>query len=163
MISFNYSPVIGNSLGDYYRLKSFYPWLSPKVYYHIKYETSKYNHPQVNIDKICAIIQYESGGYCKNNLRKMTKVTSHAGAIGLMQIMPFHHKGPKKELKRVSLNIYYGVNYYSYCIKLAKGNEREALRFYNAGPHSSRNKYRNWHYVDSILKANYKSLMAYNG
>ena len=145
-----YDPVI-----EYHRLHKRYVWLTPPVFLVIHNESSKYNN--VIDDDVCAIIQLESGDYCSNNLRCMLKVRSHSGAVGLMQIMPFHHRGPTNDLEIPTINVKYGTRYYSWCLKHAKGNQKEALRFYNAGPYSRRSTYRNWWYVAGIIKRSSRS------
>lgn len=142
-----YDPVI-----DYYRLKQHYKWLVPEVYYPIYNEANKY-YPDITMDDICAIIQAESGSARHNNIERMKVAISSSGAIGLMQIMPFHHRGPRTDLYNPTLNIMYGVRYYYWCLKYCRGNKREALRCYNAGPASRRERYRGYaNYVTPILR-----------
>lgn len=150
-----YDPII-----DFYRLKKQYSWLTPEIYYSLYQENLRYDN--VSIDLGCALIQSESGDYCRNNVYCMKNVVSYAGAHGLMQIMPVHHKGARSDLFNTQLNIYYGMGYLSKCITLARGDKREALRFYNAGPASSRKKYKNWWYVNAILKNKLISLLIPN-
>lgn len=151
-MTFIYPTLAYDPLLDYYRLKKTYVWLQPYIYYIIYQELLKYPNTIITSDDICAIIQYESGNACHNNVRCMQYVHSSAGAIGFMQIMPFHHNGPSSDLYIPEKNIYYGIRYYYYCVNLAKGNKKEALRYYNAGPKSNREKYRNWNnYVMPIL------------
>lgn len=152
-----YDPLI-----DYYRLKQHYTWLVPEVYYCIYNEANKY-YPHVTMDDLCAIIQAESGSARHNNIERMKVAISSSGAIGLMQIMPFHHKGPRTDLYDPKLNIMYGARYYYWCLKYSKGDAREALRCYNAGPASSRRAYRGWgHYVAPIINNSKISVLIYN-
>lgn len=153
-----YDPII-----DYYRLKQQYVWLTPDVYYPIYEEARKY--PNVTMDDVCALIQYESGNYCHNRIECMKTVVSYAGAIGLMQIIQkYHYKnGNRKDLEIPSINIRIGTKYYSICLALAKGNKKEALRFYNAGPVSNVANYRGWAgYVNPIIYTSKKSETIYN-
>jgi soluble lytic murein transglycosylase-like protein len=162
ILSTNYAGKASEFALDYYRLKNFYKWLNPEVYYNINKEVKKYNNPYLSTDLVCSVIKHESGNYCKNRLKKMQKVVSCAGAIGIMQVMPCNYKGPKKNLKKLSVNINRGVSVLNFCLKKAKGNKKEALRFYNAGPYSKKHKYKNWKYVHNILKDYKKSFLACN-
>lgn len=78
---------------------------------------------------IFAIIQQESGW--------KPEVVSHAGAIGVMQIMPGTGKSAcgltRKQLYNAEKNINCGVKYFSQQLKKF-GNVRLALCAYNAGP-----------------------------
>lgn len=151
-----YDPII-----DFYRLQSQYSWLTPEVFYIIYNELKRYDN--ISIDDICALIQYESGNYCRNNSECMRVVHSYAGAIGYMQIMPFHHNGPSKDLYNPSVNIMYGIRYYHWCLKYTNNNKKEALRCYNAGPASNRTLYKGWNnYVFPIIQKSNTSKMAYN-
>jgi hypothetical protein len=79
---------------------------------------------------ICAIINQESGW--------KSKVISHAGAVGLMQIMPATGRSAcnlsRKELFNPSKNINCGVYYFSQQFKRFN-SKKLALCAYNAGPH----------------------------
>ena len=132
-----YDPII-----DYYRLKQQYVWLTPEIYYPIYEEARKYEN--VTMDDLCAIIQYESGNYCHNKVECMKTVVSSAGATGVMQIMKIHHAGPRTDLNDPALNIKYGARFYSWCLKYTKGDKKEALRCYNAGPFSTASNYKGW-------------------
>ncbi|MEN8217693.1 MAG: lytic transglycosylase domain-containing protein [Pseudomonadota bacterium] len=85
---------------------------------------------KVDISLVCAIINQES--------RWKQNAVSHAGAIGLMQIMP--GTGRKAcglntvELYDPSQNVNCGVYYFSEQLKRF-GSEKLALCAYNAGPH----------------------------
>ena len=151
-----YDPII-----DYYRLKEHYSWLTPEIYYPIYNETKKYAN--VSMDDMCALIQLESGDYCRNNTECMKVVRSYAGAIGLCQIIPsFHHKGNRNDLENPALNIMYGTRYYAWCLQYMKGNKKEALRCYNAGPASNPKTYKGQRYVRGILKHSKESPKIYN-
>lgn len=133
---FVYEPML-----DYYKMKDYYSWMNMSYFNAIYFHSWKIGIP---IDDICAIIKEESNG--------RQYVVSWAGAIGLMQVMPFHNKGDKIGLTDIYTNIYLGTKYYKWCLLYTKGNKREALRVYNAGPGGSRERYKNWAYVDRILK-----------
>jgi hypothetical protein len=85
---------------------------------------------KVDVSLVCAIINQES--------RWKQNAVSHAGAIGLMQIMP--STGRKAcglntvELYDPSQNVNCGVYYFSEQLKRF-GSEKLALCAYNAGPH----------------------------
>jgi len=146
---------------DFYRLKQQYIWLNSQIYYFIYEAIQKY--PNITQDDLCSIIQYESGNYCNNNLECMKKVRSYAGAIGIMQIMPFHCKGLKQDLYDPKINIMYGARYYNWCLQYAKGNKSQALRYYNAGPFSSASTYKGWKkYVLAIMKSSEQSAVLFN-
>jgi len=142
MVLFFTFPTLTYSPFIYYEpLKKHFTWLNPEKYKIIYRNSVMFNIP---VEKICSIIKYESGG-------KSTAI-SIASARGLMQIMHFHHRGNPTDLYNDELNIYYGTKYYRICLDMAKGNEKEALRFYNAGPASNPKKYKNWKtYVEPIL------------
>lgn len=152
-----YDPLI-----DYYRLKQHYIWLVPEVYYCIYNEVNKY--PEITMDDVCAIIQLESGNARHNNIERMKIAISSSGAIGLMQIMPFHHKrGPRTDLYNPALNIMYGTRYYTWCLRYTKGNKKEALRCYNAGPASVATRYGGYKtYATPIINNSKVSAQIYN-
>lgn len=79
--------------------------------------------------------------YVESSYRK--RAVSHAGACGLMQILPkysgVYRKGTRRpytcdQLKSPNLNINLGVRIYAKLLALADGNENKALCYYNAGP-----------------------------
>lgn len=84
----------------------------------------------VNPSVIHAMIHQESGGN--------SKVESHAGAIGLMQVMPFH-TGKTCDLKHWSelydeeKNIRCGIKVFTLALKSQNGNLVHALEEYNGG------------------------------
>jgi len=133
--------------------KNYYIWLNIEVYSTIEYFSYKY---RINKSLVLAVIQQESGSYCDNKLEKMIKVRSYAGAIGIMQIMPFHVED-FKQLYDYRTNIEKGIWYLSKCLKKSKYNIVEACRMYNAGLNSKRWKYRNWAYTKRIYIDLYKS------
>jgi soluble lytic murein transglycosylase-like protein len=125
---------------EYGVIHIYHRWLTPYVYQLI-YSNSK--DLGISAYEICGLIQEESNGD--------TKAISCANARGLMQVMPFHNGGNSTALHDESLNIYLGSKYYKWCLQYAHGNKKEALRFYNAGPASNRQNYRNWRYVNDII------------
>lgn len=131
---------------EYIKLKSIFKWLEKDVYYAIKKECEK---NEIDPVLLMSVIQYESGDYCKNEINKMTKVVSYAGAIGICQIMPFHAKNPM-DLYDYRYNIKKGAWYLSACLEASGGNVREAARRYNQGIHGNPKRYKNWAYVNRI-------------
>jgi hypothetical protein len=67
---------------------------------------------------------------------------SSSGALGLMQVMPYHYKRNEKWNDPVT-NIRVGSRYLQEMLKLFNGNVELTLSAYNAGP-------------DSVIKAGYK-------
>jgi soluble lytic murein transglycosylase-like protein len=139
-----YIPTIASVEGwDLYdTYKKQYKWLTYSIVV-----TADYNARlnDIRLDKVLALIHSESEGD--------RRAVSKAGARGLMQIMPCHWKGDLDLLFGIYLNIKLGTSYYKWCLDYAKGNEREALRFYNAGPFSNAKTYGNYKkYVDVILE-----------
>jgi len=129
--------------------KKSHRWLNVEIYNAIRYYASFYKIPE---KLVYAVIQQESGNYCNNRLSRMLRVKSCAGAIGLMQVMPFHLKDETSywELYNYNKNIERGCWYLSKCLKRSKGKIVEACRMYNAGMNSKRYRYKNWEYVQRI-------------
>ena len=125
-----------------------FKWMDRDTYSIIKERSLHYG---LDIIYVSSVIQYESGSYCGNNLEWMKRVRSHAGAIGLMQVMPFHAKNPKM-LEDVKFNIHKGTWYLSLCLKKSKGSLIHTARRYNAGVNNKAWKYKNWPYVNRIIK-----------
>ncbi len=78
-----------------------------------------------------SVILKESAGH-KN-------IVSYAGACGLMQVMPntFKEMTGEKTVDKIfnpDYNIYSGIKYLKYLLKLYKGNYQFAIMAYNAGP-----------------------------
>ncbi|MEJ5229885.1 MAG: lytic transglycosylase domain-containing protein [Pseudothermotoga sp.] len=102
----------------------------PLKYYSVVRENSGSIDPLL----IMALIKVES------NFRE--KAVSHAGAIGLMQILPStaawicQRSGFSRDVDITSPvdNIVVGIEYLRYLIDLYEGNIELALRAYNSGP-----------------------------
>lgn len=92
-------------------------------------KTIRYEAQRVGIDPqlIFALIEVES------NFR--ADAVSHAGAIGLMQVMPFWtdvlSKGGKNQLLKPELNIRYGCLILRHYLDIERGNLDRALGRYN--------------------------------
>lgn len=92
-------------------------------------KTIRYEAQRVGIDPqiIFALIEVES------NFR--ADAVSHAGAIGLMQVMPFWtdvlSKGSSRELFEPRVNIRYGCLILRHYLDIEKGNLDRALGRYN--------------------------------
>jgi soluble lytic murein transglycosylase-like protein len=148
------------SIGEikFLNYKKQYPWLNVEIYEIILYYC-RYWEKNYKIDEklVFALIQHESGSYCRNDLSKMTRVISRSGAIGICQIMPFHAKNPN-DLCNPNFNIKKGIWYLSLCMKKSNGNIRNACRMYNAGLNNKIWKYKNWAYINRIEKDYKKSI-----
>jgi hypothetical protein len=134
-------PITDDGWIDYLRLKSHYPNMSFHAYACLQYQCKISN---VSLDDYAALVKAESRWI------EVPLQVSVSGALGLGQIMPFNYPGPKEDLRFADVNFRVGVPYYAYCLRLAKGDKKEALRFYNAGPASKKSNYRNWGYVNAI-------------
>ena len=109
-----------------------------KIFYPLKYTEYVEKYAEENkLDKmlIYAIIKAES------NFEP--NITSHSGAMGLMQIMDETAKEiaeyidydyvTKEVLYQPEVNIMIGTKYYAYLLKIYKNNTNLALAAYNAG------------------------------
>ena len=135
----------------YHRLHKQYSWLSKDLYHIINYESK-----QVGMDPrlLIAVINKESQG--RNVISKRNK--NKTRDYGYCQINSAHsEKGKERELLNPQVNINKGVNYLNLCIKKYPRLD-EAIRMYNAGINSSRDKYNNWSYVRKIIDDYYISL-----
>ena len=84
---------------------------------------------QVPVELICGVILQESGGQCR--------AVSHAGARGLMQLMPATaRRFGVKDSFDPSQNIEGGTRYLRWLIDRFDGNIELALAGYNAGEHN---------------------------
>jgi hypothetical protein len=105
---------------------------------HIHQEATHY---RINPNLILALIDVESD-FKKN-------VVSHAGAVGLMQIMPFWKKeigSGMDRLTNIATNIRYGTYILDHYIKRDKGNVFSALSRYNGS-------YGKKKYPDKVFRA----------
>lgn len=116
-----------------------YLWLNSDLYYHIEMQCEIY---ELDPEFVLALINAESDG-------KRT-ATSCVGAIGYMQVMPYHVRCNPSNLYQPMLNIKAGCSYLSYCIRLSSGDLIEALKNYNAGPGS---RFYNMPYIKKIMRS----------
>lgn len=115
-------------------------WLNRETHLLIYTASKKYNVPST---LICGLIAEESSGN--------PKAVSVANARGLCQIIgKYHYKGCAQDLFQEDINIFLGVKIFSEYLRMAKGDKRLALRYYNAGPHAP--SYNNWGYVNRIIQ-----------
>ena len=119
-------------------LSAQYPWLGSDLYYHVMLYSHEYS---LDPHFVLALINAESEG-------KRTAL-SCVGAIGYMQIMPYHMKDNPARLYQPVANISMGCSYLSYCLRLSGGDMIEALKNYNAGPAS---KFYNMPYIKKIFR-----------
>lgn len=124
-----------------------YNWMDPEIYQAIEFNAEKYD---LNPGLIAALIQRESQGD--------PRAVSCAGAIGLMQVMPDHLPDNPDLLFDINVNISKGCWYLKRAKDISKGNLRECLRMYNQGIRGDRENYRNWNYVEDILR-DYKGIL----
>lgn len=115
-----------------------YEWIDNDIYYFVNLYSEQTSLPE---ELVLAVIQAESEG-------KRTAL-SYAGAIGYMQVMPFHYPDNPDKLYETHCNIMMGIHYLSKCYELANGDIIEALKNYNAGP---RSKFYNMPYIRKIMK-----------
>jgi soluble lytic murein transglycosylase-like protein len=136
-------PAFAPNLSKYDYARAYYPWMN-KQYYTVITHIAKINN--ISRAEIFAIIHAESEGN--------TKAVSRCKARGLMQIMAkYHYKGKNpKDLFKPKLNITIGAKYYKWCKTFSKGNMKRALIAYNAGPNCKIQRYKNWGYVNKIMK-----------
>jgi soluble lytic murein transglycosylase-like protein len=99
-----------------------YAWMTPEIYLYTQYYAGV-NHLSPAL--VRAVIHAESTG--------RPDAVSRCGAIGLMQVMPFHVKHPAR-LYDVRYNIEIGCGILRDCMVASEGNVRLALKKYNAGP-----------------------------
>lgn len=138
--------------------KENFPWLTEELLEDIRFYCS-YWKDVYELDEfaVCSLIHEESGNFCGNDLDKMKKVVSWAGAIGIMQVMPIHSPNNPNKLKNHKFNLKKGIWYFARCMKKGKGNIKEASRMYNAGLNNKRWKYKNWAYSNRVQK-NYQEV-----
>ena len=134
-------------------LKLQYHWVDTRIFEEIQLNSQKTGLP---ISILAAVIHAESRGY-KYAKGKKVKVVLNNGktkvtrARGLMQIIPEFHWRRKalRQLYDPSHNIRVGSKYLSWCVKVANGNLKTALKNYNSGPNS---KYYNWPYISEVIR-----------
>jgi soluble lytic murein transglycosylase-like protein len=124
---------------EYIRLKTHYSKMQQQHFNALYVASHKY---KISIDELAAIVQSES--------EWNERAVSHANARGLMQVMPFNYDGDVNDLFNPEINCDRGASYYLFCLRLAKGDRKVALRYYNAGPASIASNYRNWEYIRAI-------------
>ena len=100
------------------------------------------NIRNLDIDEIAGLIQSESRGN--------SRARSNKGAIGLLQVMPFHLPSNSLLLYVIDKNIEIGTKYYKWCKNFCKGNINCSLKTYNAGPMAK--EYKNFSYIQRIKK-----------
>ena len=126
--------------------QSNYKWLTDELYTLYYSRSRQYS---VSMDLALAVIQGESGG---KNIRSHKRNRNKTHDYGRMQINSIHSKDNPELLLNDIYNSKYGFYYLSKCIIKSKGNNQEAVRFYNQGINGKRYKYNNWKYVNKILK-----------
>lgn len=122
---------------DFNFYKRHYPKLTRNIYNNVLLAVNKYG---IHRSLILAIIDAESQFY--------PFAFSKAKARGLMQVMPFHHKGDAQDLYDVRFNIMTGTRVFREYLNLAKNDVALALNFYNCGPNS---RYISKAYIFKIL------------
>lgn len=99
----------------------------------------KYNLPP---ELLKAILDTETEKYKEEESLRREELTSDAGAVGLMQIMPHTVKGPQR-LTEPEVNITLAAERVSDYLKKYKNNLNYALAAYNMGPRNLRkNRYK---------------------
>jgi soluble lytic murein transglycosylase-like protein len=89
----------------------------------------------VDPNLLATIMQIESCGY--------DTVSSHAGAQGLFQVMPFHFQTGEVMIDP-DTNAMRGANFINECLGYANGDPGLALACYNGGPSVLRRDYSTW-------------------
>src|SRR5689334_22637873 len=82
---------------------------------------------------ISAVIKQESGG---NQYRNGRVLSSSAGALGLMQLMPGTARGLGVNPADPEQNVMGGTKYLAQLLKEFNGNTSLAVAAYNAGPNA---------------------------
>jgi hypothetical protein len=125
--SYNKQPIMDIVVKiEYTALKKRYQWLNPWIFGIIYTESSRVG---LSHKLIAAVIHAESRG--------RQRAVSSSGAVGLMQIMPFHHRGKRRELFNPRINIRKGCRILKSYLKMTNGKLAKALKYYNAGPRGS--------------------------
>jgi len=121
---------------NYTHYRTMYKWLTVEIFTAVVRSCDRYKLP---IPLVLAVIDAESGG--KSN------AVSAKGAIGLMQVMPFHSDNPKW-LFNPTYNIDKGCSILAWCLKISGGDVVMALKNYNSGFKSN---YYNKPYISDVL------------
>lgn len=99
-----------------------------------RYVISAAKKHAVPVDYALNIAAIESGFNCR--------ATSHAGALGIMQVMPAtarkHGLNNAASLHDCTTGADIGMRELAFCLKLTGGNKQRAATCYNAGPGSLR-------------------------
>lgn len=136
---------------EFEKMHEHFCWLNLEVFYIIYFISRDFD---VDPKLMCSVIHYES--YDKRyrpTLKHMLRARSPSGARGLGQVMPFHYRGPVKDLYKSRINLTLSASYLHKCLVEADGDVMEACRMYNAGIHSNRYRYKNWaDYVIPIMR-----------
>lgn len=137
-----YSPIpftdFKNSLQT---LQDQYPKMKESYYRVIDRETKK---TVFENREICALIDHET-------IRTWNpSIMSYAGAVGLMQVMPFH---PVKDRTNPEQNITFGISYLSgECLIKSNGNKLLAMARFHGGPNRTCLRRVDQQYVCAIIK-----------
>jgi soluble lytic murein transglycosylase-like protein len=131
------------------KIRKFYPWYTQALHSLTTEASKKY---KVDHAVLVALIQHESWGKRRARGKPVyyPKLGITVRARGYMQIMPvINYKGPASDLDDPRLNIMWGTRYFAYCLRLAKGNYRTAIKNYNSGPGS---KFFNRPHIRKIIR-----------
>ena len=105
-----------------------------RIIYLLNYYADKYRVPRPYVH---AIARIESG---HQQLRDGRTITSSAGALGVMQLMPVTARGLGVNPHNVEENIEGGVRYFRQRLDLSGGNPNTAIAMYYAGVGNVRNR-----------------------
>jgi soluble lytic murein transglycosylase-like protein len=135
-------------------------WITPTIKKAVERESRRHGIPTRIIYNL---IHAESSGkvHVKGKLFKL-RVNGRlikTRAWGAMQIIPeLHYKGnPEDLLKYPSLNIRIGCRIFKNCIKRAKGDYVQALKYYNGQVHNL-----DYKYINKILGGKHGSRKNYS-
>jgi len=121
---------------SFYILKEQYPRLEKEWFDAIKNETE-------HVAIICALIDHETISTWNPG------IVSPSGAVGLMQIMPYHKVEDRSDPLQ---NIKFGIKYLmNECLKKSDGNISHAIALYHGGPNRKILRKIDIDYVFSIL------------
>jgi soluble lytic murein transglycosylase-like protein len=137
-----YSPIpFTDFLNSYQTLQDKYPKMKHSYFKVIDRETKK---TVFENREICALIDHESARTWNPSIE------SYAGAVGLMQIMPYH---PVKDRTDPEQNLTWGINHLqTRCIPNAKGSKLLSYAFYHGGEHRKFLRKVDQQYVIAIIK-----------